>query len=379
MPRQPWYCRPKVQRARTPSDSCVRSKCTCMPMGLSGPHAKQFPSSNGTSFVVTIALASQRQSFRKVGGQTGRAHLARHLIDCVAVADPFDAPPLRIEEHERWIGVEVARLTDAAHVDDVAFSGFEHELAAMLHVLVTDGAVLVARPVLRDVGVADEDERRVGAFERRRRGRFIENIIEIPDGRAVNEQEVGEAKLVRERVEPRAARLVEYALSPDDGRARDAVEAIDAEVLERGEIVIAQHRVPATIAQNRHALVGIGSVAHDVTERNEGIGRLCCRERPLERFEIGVNVRHDRIFHGPTTTCSKTACNACAKVCRIGSVPALTRIYESSGGMPGLRTQTPRTSSSFITRVARCALSMPMQTKLARDSMQGAPSSRARS
>jgi len=65
----------------------------------------------------------------------------------------------------------------------------------MLHMLVTDGALFIARPVFRDVGVADEDERRVGAFEGAQR-RLYREVIEVPDRGAVNEQEVGKAKLV---------------------------------------------------------------------------------------------------------------------------------------------------------------------------------------
>ncbi len=93
--------------------------------------------------------------------------------------------------------------------------------------------------ILGDVRMSDEHDTRVGRVECTRGGALIENIFEVVYGRAVHEQELRQAHLVRKRVQPFPARLVEHALRPRDRGTGRIVEVLHAEVLGGSQIVIA--------------------------------------------------------------------------------------------------------------------------------------------
>ncbi len=144
-------------------------------------------------------------------------------------------------------------MTDAADVDDVPLLRLEFQFASLLHVFMSDPAVRLERPIFGDMRMPDKHDARVGGVERTRGGALVENIFEVVDGRAVHEQKLGQAHLVRKPVQPFPARLVEHALRPDDRGPRGIVEVFDAEVLGGSEIVIAQDGVAgsARAAQRR--------------------------------------------------------------------------------------------------------------------------------
>src|SRR5215472_3381180 len=154
MPRHPWNCDASSALQRTPSGS-ARSKCKCMPIGFSGPHAKQFPSSNGMS-PDAVMSSPDFQSIRQVSGKVAFVNLVLHFVDGIRITYPLHASRFRLVKDERRFRIEVARLPHAAYVDDVSQAGLEHEFAAVLHVLEADSAVGLLHPIFGDVRVADE-------------------------------------------------------------------------------------------------------------------------------------------------------------------------------------------------------------------------------
>ncbi len=207
--------------------------------GCSGPHAKQLPSSNGTSAIVY--RPASRRSARYAGSSAWR------ILRCtsayrIVVAHPLDrAPSPDRNARTTRCGIEIARLPDAADVDDVAHALFEissppccmclcpivpsasrTQYSAMcVCPMKTSGASVAANarapPLCRGCTRSSSPARRARA--------------ETP-GTAVR----------RQRVEPRAAFRVEHALRPRDRGARRVVEIRDAEVVDRREVVVAEHR-----------------------------------------------------------------------------------------------------------------------------------------
>src|ERR1700727_799486 len=104
-----------------------------MPIEFSGPHAKQLPSSNGTSLTIAT-LSAKRQTLGEILGQRRVAHLTRHFGDRIRVANPLHVTPLAIVSDEARIGIEIPRLSHASDVDDVALFRIERQFAAVLHV-----------------------------------------------------------------------------------------------------------------------------------------------------------------------------------------------------------------------------------------------------
>ena len=66
-----------------------------------------------------------------------------------------------------------------------------------------------------------------------------------------------------------------------------------------------------------------------------------------------------------------------AKAARCGPVPTVTRMQRLWGGLDGMRTKTPRRSSSSSTRRASSGAPMSKQTKFAADGTAASPSSAA--
>ena len=160
-----------------------------------------------------------------------------------------------------------------------------------------------------------------------RRGALVEDVFEVVHRRAVHQQEIRSSEF-------RTARLLSHArlsslstlLRPGDRCARGIVEVLDAEIFDRGEIVIAEHRVLQARreaarrtrwgwARSRRCRPG----THLVVGSHQ-------RERALERLDVPVNVGDDRVaLTRHARKAARRRGRRPANASRIGGVPALTR------------------------------------------------------
>jgi hypothetical protein len=91
--------------------------------------------------------------------------------------------------------------------------------------------------------------------------------------------------------------VVDLPARPEDRALGADVEAVRVD--ERGLIVIAEEGDPAVLADELHALAGIGTVADDVTEAEHLVDALPIdvAENGLECLEVAVDVTDDGAFH----------------------------------------------------------------------------------
>ena len=116
-------------------------------------------------------------------------------------------------------------------------------------------------------------------------------------------------------------RLDDRARPIDRGTCR-RVEELDAEPVDGGDVVIAEHRRVRAFAHAREAFVRVRSVADDIAETQHLVGGRDAREDGFERLEVRVNVGDDRESHAFASASSR----ALAKYARSGSVPTVTRM-----------------------------------------------------
>src|SRR5581483_10338784 len=130
-----------------------------------------------------------------------------------------------------------------------------------------------------------------------------------------DEQILRRPQLVIQGREPIPVLRLQDALGPLDGLARNRIEVVEPEAFDGGDVVISQHGGSRTLANERDAFVGIGSVAHDVAKAEHSVLRLEHTEGDPQRFEVAVNVRDDGISHAGAGSASaaSTAASAWAK------------------------------------------------------------------
>jgi hypothetical protein len=98
----------------------------------------------------------------------------------------------------------------------------------------------------------------------------------------VHEQEFRQPELITERIEPGVMLGEQDALRPLHRGARGRVEIRESEIVDRRDVVVAEHGRARALAHDRYALVGIGAVPDDVAQAHDFVGRRGERERRLQ-------------------------------------------------------------------------------------------------
>ena len=182
---------------------------------------------------------------------------------------PERCPPRVIVNQEpRGARVAVARLADRAGVQEPAALG-QVDLASLRR-----DRRRSARPRERerDVAVADEHERRRGRLKLDRR-LLAEHVVPDRVERApVEELDAFAVAAGASPVRNARASSLEHALRPAHRRGRVAVELVERERADHGEVVVAGETERGALAHDRAAPVRPRSVADDVAEAPDLVG-----------------------------------------------------------------------------------------------------------
>src|SRR5579885_3204725 len=262
-------CRANLDTAER--GSCGRALAHRAPVRNASASRSRFPGRTRSSARRRSGSTADAQARSQCMRQLRVDYLLLHLADRVLVPHPAHDVRRVVEENEARHRIQVARLADAADVDDVAFAVLQSEFAAALHVLMADASVGFERVVLGDVRVPDENDGGVGALESSLGVAFIEQVLEIMDRRAVHEQIPLVANLVAQTVEPLDNVGLDDALRPLDRAAGGRIEVLHSEIIDRGDVVIAQHGLVRAIADRAYAFVRVGAVSDDVAQTQDAI------------------------------------------------------------------------------------------------------------
>jgi hypothetical protein len=112
------------------------------------------------------------------------------------------------------------------------------------------------------------------------------------------ERGVAELEHQRQGGQPGSMIVVEALPRPLRGRPRPAVEPGQIQTLGHAVLVVAGHDPARSRGEQLDTRLGVRAVAHRVTETEDAVGaRVGVVENGAQGFEIGVDVRQDRVLH----------------------------------------------------------------------------------
>ncbi len=215
---------------------------------------------------------------------------------------------VRVELQPGGTGVAIARLADAAGVDQPA-AGSEVEQRVVARLGAADlVALLIGRgphEEERDVRVADQGDSRRLHVEARVGLLGGEDVL--PDRVARRGVKEGDALALARRLQiakERQGPLGDVLTRPGDRLGGSLREGGDVEGAQHGEIVVADQAEIAALANQVGALVGLGSVANDVAKAPDLIDRDVV-DRPEdgpERGQVGMDIADRGYAHGGQRT-----------------------------------------------------------------------------
>ena len=89
----------------------------------------------------------------------------------------------------------------------------------------------------------------------------------------------------------------EHGLRPLDRRARRRVEIREAVVVDRADVVVAEHGRLGAFADQGDAGVGVRSVPDRVAQTQEPVLGRDARQYGLQRFQVAVYICYNCVFH----------------------------------------------------------------------------------
>jgi len=132
-------------------------------------------------------------------------------------------------------------------------------------------------------------------------GEFVEDITPALRRieRGVDHREVGGHAGIFQVAQPLLFLRVQLRAGPVDGVGGVGIKTFKAVVGGAVFVVIALHAGEIELADHCEAFLGIGVVANDVAQANDvrGILAFDVGQHGLERFQIGVDVGDDGVFH----------------------------------------------------------------------------------
>ena len=154
-----------------------------------------------------------------------------------------------------------------------------------------------------DVGMADENERRIGQRQRLHRDDLGQDVLPHRISRAPVEELRAIGRGRRLETFQKLPRFLAQLLSgPPGGRGRLRVELCECDLrrAERDEVVVPDEDEVGSVADERAALVRPRSVADGVPEAPDRVRRVTVDlgQNRLERVKVGVDIRDDGDAHG---------------------------------------------------------------------------------
>ena len=146
-----------------------------------------------------------------------------------------------------------------------------------------------------DVGMADENERRIGQRQRLHRDDLGQDVLPHRISRAPVEELRAIGRGRRLETFQKLPRFLAQLLSgPPGGRGRLRVELCECDFggAERDEIVVSDQDEVGALADERAAFVRARAVAHGVAEAPDGIRRVAVdlAQHRLEGVKVGVDI-----------------------------------------------------------------------------------------
>lgn len=246
-----------------------------------------------------MSLASDLETLSKRARQAGGEDRGGRRIDVVRDSMEAHSPLCHVQLQPGRPGVAVARLSDAAGIDQpAAVVDVKQRPVARL------GPVRVSppRPTFgageeeRDVRMADQRDPLRGGVEAR--FGLVDREHVLPDRVSRGGVEESEAFVLERRPEAgeeTGGLLAHLLAGPLDGRLGRLREGGDVDLVQHREVVVADQADVAAFADKCRAGVGIGAVADQVAEAPNLVdpGLLDRRENALEGGKIGVDIADD--------------------------------------------------------------------------------------